>query len=111
MSGGRRLGHEIARNLSAPFIHSLIVDEWETTNFGQVPSRLPAVRPRPPRSPKKSTLGNCEDDPHPRPAARACPPSHPNGREIKIEIIYLTQGKDFAILSSVAVSVAHLSDS
>ena len=29
---GRWPGHEITKNLCAPFIHSFIVDEWETTN-------------------------------------------------------------------------------
>ena len=30
---GRCLAHNPATNLNAPFIHSLIVDEWETTNL------------------------------------------------------------------------------
>jgi hypothetical protein len=30
--GGRWPGHEIAKKRCAPFIHSFIVDEWETTN-------------------------------------------------------------------------------
>jgi len=30
--GGMRPGHELPTTLRAPFIHSLIVDEWETTN-------------------------------------------------------------------------------
>ena len=32
---GRWPGHKIAKNRSAPFIHSFIVDEWETTNLNQ----------------------------------------------------------------------------
>ena len=30
---GRWPGHEITKNRCAPFIHSFIVDEWETTNL------------------------------------------------------------------------------
>jgi hypothetical protein len=30
---GRWPGHEITKNICAPFIHSFIVDEWETTNL------------------------------------------------------------------------------
>ena len=29
-------GHKIAKNLCAPFIHSFIVDEWETTNLNRL---------------------------------------------------------------------------
>ncbi len=32
---GRWPGHKITKNLCAPFIHSFIVDEWETTNLNQ----------------------------------------------------------------------------
>ena len=30
---GRWPGHKITKNCCAPFIHSFIVDEWETTNL------------------------------------------------------------------------------
>src|ERR1035441_113337 len=34
---GRWPGHKITKNLCAPFIHSFIVDEWETTNLTPPP--------------------------------------------------------------------------
>jgi len=35
MAGGRWPGHKITKNCCAPFIHSFIVDEWETTNLNR----------------------------------------------------------------------------
>ena len=34
-AGGRWPRHKITKNLCAPFIHSFIVDEWETTNLNR----------------------------------------------------------------------------
>jgi hypothetical protein len=39
---GRWPGHKISKNRCAPFIHSFIVDEWETTNPA---SPFPSIQP------------------------------------------------------------------